>query len=833
MSSSSDDDQFLRLHAKAIADALHQRDAAEHAAQSYTTKSDRERLIHETYVALCYDDPRVESDLACQYLATALLDPNSPLALSGPLVEGIRKLCAKQETALASGTEGESLTASKFSVSSKGSALLAWAIGARIPLLCCQASEVSQVLTFLGSYRPPPPPNTLDDDGQTVALTSQQQQQLGKEADRVAAMLSQPPEEANATINDNTPLKQQEEEDEVWAAESDPSDFEFESGFTYEQQLADVDTTYAEWLIDRSDPLKLSKPPAATTTWKQVRHAVMELTSQLNYRQLASLFSNQNQPILPGNRGLSSVLTQLTMTLLVPPSSTTAGQPSIFDSPDDEEDVLQPQRQLQAMAWYPLWVLRDAAAAGNNHAKCFSDYLTMLQTLIAVDAAQPQKNVAPATYVGLASLSALCQQFITDSASSGNGNNTVERYRELRRSVWETCDDLTHVMEQEDKIHKAAKGKDESSCTGQDHWSVWTLLPLFEILTNQRLQSGATLVSKAESLAQRHHNQQQQWSAALLQSGLFRLWLLRCQAVRQGVKTESSAVLWQYMRRSLLYVIAQSMPAKSALGKYAWRFPNFTSVIEIGESFRREGNDKADSSTDIDDILWNMLAMELAESVASTAPTIQWKTTAKNKPSIAAIKPLPSRLECQKVCWEGFQELCKAVVRVLELACQEENKKENLATNDAAATEKQGTQEEEKLQHQVLLRSFQRFVNSVAACSLLANIFVNNLAPEPRDGSDGTIAKCLDDVQSALSQCKAPSPNLAKGSSPKAKDKDRQGAELETSRAAKEQGQHADLHYEIHMVRKELKVLRSILASQASAESACLPVDLTSSSKSD
>ncbi|CAB9497744.1 expressed unknown protein [Seminavis robusta] len=852
-SSSSDDDaNFLRLHAKSIAEALQQRDAAEQALSNATgattTKSQREQLIHDTYIALCYDDPRVESDLGCQYLAMAMVDPKSPYALSGPLVEGIRQLCAKQQEnsgAAVSSTQESSLSspASAGSNTAKGSAMLAWAIGVRIPLLCCQASDLSQVDSLLGSYRPSPPPNPLttndtnnnDQHNLSHAIQNSSKQKLGEEADRLAAMLSQPLEEDNNATNGNNNIATNDEEEEVWAAESDPSDFEFESGFSYEQQIAEVEDSFAEWMIDRTDPIKLSTP-SSKTSWKQVRHAVMDLTSQLNFRQVASLWtSTNNLQGLVGTRGPSNILTQFTLTLLVPPTITT-NKPSVFDSPDDDEDALQPHRQLQAMAWHPLWVMRDAAAANTTSTTTLSEYLTMLQTLIAIDAAAakpPSEGMAPATYVGLASLSALCQQFMTEASTTTTGQQQlVERFRILRRSVWGTCDDLAHAMEQEEKIRKTAAASSQKS---SENWIVWTLLPLFEVMTNQKLQTGSTIVAKAESLAQQHHNQQQasqQWSAGLLQTGLLRHWLLKCQELGQQQEEDGSPsllVLLQFVRRSLLFMIAQSMTSTSALGKYAWRFPNFGSIVEIGMSYYEKS--KKDDP-DVDAILWNMLAMELAGNVAASAPTIQWKNKA------STVKPLPSRLDCHKAASVGYQDLCCAVVRVLELACEEENKKENL--NTSSSEEKNTTQQEDKLQHQVILRSFQRFVDCLAACPLLARLFVQDLTSD-KDTDTSTSTSCLNDIQTALSQYKAPSPDDATG--PKAKDEDAADVEgqavLENTRAAKEQVQSASLQEEIHLVRKDLKVLRSILATKASSSGTTsaagflVPQELTSSSKTD
>jgi len=917
MSSSSsslvaEDENFLKFHARAIAEALQQQEAAEQAyASGDASKLQRERLIRDTYIALCHDDPLVESDFACHCLAAALLDPKAPYALSGPLVEGIRQLCSREEdqqsappTIAASKNDEESgtsnnvnLAAISTSSSPKGSAILAWAVYARIPLLCCQASSLSEIHSYLGSYRPPPPPPDPVLSGQRNEQQILESLEKNDEADRLAAMLTQAEESTKKmdSIKDTDGAL----EEEIWAAESDPSDFEFDSGFSYEQQVNDLQDSLAEWMSDRSDPEKLSKPPDVTN-WKQVRHAVMDLTSQLTYRKVQSLWTSglgndaQANALVGGTlsgRGPSDLLAHFTMTLLMPPPAppapqTKSSRPSIFDSPDDEEHVLQPQRQLQAMAWYPLWVLRDAAVnlPSLNH---YSKYLTLLQTLIAVDAAsaisttavtgkKEAMSMAPATYVGLASLSALCQQVISaeEKSTSTNISNheAVERYRALRLAVWEIADDLSHALEREDAIRKATTTKDmeakssdagKENITGSD-WIVWTILPMLEIMSNQRLLTGNSIMPNAESMAQRHHQQQisQQWSG-LLQSGFFKQWLLRLQDLQQGSSesNQTARVLWRLVRRSLMNVIAQSMPATSALGKYAWRFPGFATIADIGPSRGEEadGNKKQQSSelifeNIVDDVLWNLLAVELAGNSSSTTPTIQWKSSAKKAPTG---QPLPTRDQSQQVSWEAFRKLCQNVVFVLKLAAEAENKKENVDNDNGKNETFRTTKTLQLKEHQLILRNFHRLIDSLVACPLLAKLFVYDMQPSTGNGTDhdmqcSGIVKQFDAIHEALSQYKAPPP-LPPSSSPslgataakevpiKLKVDDENATEAQDASMdsggnlmepalAKEQSQNISLQDDIHRTRKLLKVAQSLLSSTPVTVTS---QNLTSSSKTD
>ena len=54
-----------------------------------------EELLHRTYQRLCHDDPVAVTDAGARLLQAALLDPESPYALSPRLVQGVRHWCNK------------------------------------------------------------------------------------------------------------------------------------------------------------------------------------------------------------------------------------------------------------------------------------------------------------------------------------------------------------------------------------------------------------------------------------------------------------------------------------------------------------------------------------------------------------------------------------------------------------------------------------------------------------------------------------------------------------------------------------------------------------------
>jgi hypothetical protein len=119
-------------------------------------------------------------------------------------------------------------------------------------------------------------------------------------------------------------------------------------------------------------------------------------------------------------------------------------------------------------------------------------YLTLVQTLVAVDAAAASGAaapiiirsssttssllLAPATVVGLSALSALCHVTLH---GNNNSNNAPQQQR-IRQCVLETNEDLAHVME---KLR--CSSTTHSSVTAIGH-VMWTLLPLLDRLTNVR-----------------------------------------------------------------------------------------------------------------------------------------------------------------------------------------------------------------------------------------------------------------------------------------------------------------------------------------------------------
>jgi hypothetical protein len=529
MSSSKGDDQFRQEYAMSLADALQER--------ADLSKDD---LVHDAYVALCHDDPHVDSDDACRLLANALTKDDSHYRLSERLVEGVRQATCRTVTNGPTGAstkeeeeednDGELVWRTRGVATAAGYATLAFTCFVKIPLHCCQSSEMAVLKDRLGSYRGPKR-RQKDNAGSDSreAERSFDDERVNEVAQGLSAMGQHDSDDSsNDKKSDELSL-----EEEVWAAESDPSDFEYESSYDPQQAFKELE----QW-TEAFDPVALSKPPPSTD-WDNLRQGVANLLSELSYSKLAPLSKQQWNSLR-----VSNLLSQLTLTLLIQPENASA---ALLDD------------ELQQLGIQPLFVMRDRVA---SHSGALGEYLTLVQTLVAVDAAAPipSTSLAPATVVGLGALSALCHV-------SHHGINSDAPQR-MRQCVLETSEDLAHVME---------KLRSDSSTIHV----MWTLLSLLDRLTNVRpdgtLWESSSLTNEDAQL--------------LLQSGMFRELILL-------IKEESAART--QLLRSLQIMCVQS---PSLLGKYAWRVPDLAKIVQTNE-FAQEHV--------VDGLVWNLLGTSLA-----------------------------------------------------------------------------------------------------------------------------------------------------------------------------------------------------------------------------
>lgn len=382
-------------------------------------------LAYETYVALCHDDPQVERT-GVDALNRSLIS-NQEFALSEKLIEGIRQLLSQED-----GTTKESVSA------------LAWTVFGRIPLECCLTEDLDQASKWIGSYRGVAV--ALEDDEDYVKI-------IGKDDTRLQAALNddkpKPPTDDTAIDSPRSELKHDEYE-EVWAAESDPSDYEFESGYDYQAKVAELENWAEQQQVD---PRQLSKP-LPDCTWYHVAQVVISLLHNLRYNCIHNLSAQQWK-----DQHVSNKLTQLAMLLVVP-----SGQ----HSPVFEEYT---SSIWQRVSLYAIHTFRDAAL--DEPGVRLKDYLSLLRQLIHVHEASESKAVAtslaPATWMGVTLLSSLCSHITSEMKSPA-------RLAVVRNMIFAVVADLSVVLER--------------SFSSEARPAVpWTMAAIFDIITEENLSS--------------------------------------------------------------------------------------------------------------------------------------------------------------------------------------------------------------------------------------------------------------------------------------------------------------------------------------------------------
>jgi hypothetical protein len=585
-----DEARFRQSGAAALAAVLREKQDAPPQAPS----------VEETYRSLCYDDPIVSSS-GCQALAQALGQQRPrKLALSNRLVHGVQHLCHRMTPASASApaappseTETDEVPTSLLDPTTTGDAssayaALAWVVYGQVPLRILLSDSLTEATSYLGSFRGSPAVSTEDSppDEASENRPVEGNNPAQEEAPAVASSAEEGPESTAANIV--------VESEEVWATESDPSDFDFGTEPTQEERLAELEVWTSLLTVE---PSHLSQSPA-DTTGSDVAHAVSDLLPQLAYNRLAGLSSaSWNQ------WKLSESLTQLTLTLMLPVTLPAALVGSF------------PDNHWQQLALQPLHTFRDAVEVHSD--ALLEDFLQLIALLLQANhhaapavslTASPSTTVAPATLVGLGTLSHLCTGLLEEAKNVQRG----KRLTAVRDVVVRSADGLTVVLEQ-------ASGPSEAS-----NMLSWTFLALWRVVSTHE----PSHLSKAQA-------------QILLQSGILRQWMIVWQKQQQA----ASSVLRTEIEGSLLYLCCA---APALLGKYTWRFADFAAHVTVGDD---------QSRTDAL-LLWNLVGAHLAELAGGA--TVVWK--AKGAP---ALRPAPKASVCQEQAIAALQTLCSRLTTAL------------------------------------------------------------------------------------------------------------------------------------------------------------------------
>jgi hypothetical protein len=511
-------DDFIRQNAAAIAQLLLSRESSEDKIVADAT---------ELYRILCFDEPILEGDYssACRDLCRELL--SGKLALSNRFVSGVLYYHRNGDNPIM--------------------AMLAYAVLIKVPLACSQTNDLSMIRQYLGSYKGleivSPVSSDNDDDGGSSNAPNDGDGEKSSKAPNDGDG-----GESSKALTDGIADDRYENDQvvfpEVWAEESDPSDYGYGDGAACNDHLGSEE----DWDDCLIDPASLSKPDL-TLTYSQGQTAMTSLLQHANYSILAPLFERRDDKVI-------QELTQITLTLLTTaPSSWLDGS-------------------MKAQGLYPLWLIRDSAM---HRKSCVAAYLEVLQTLLAIDDAQQgqaNSEVASATIVGFTALSAWCAQDWNDAETQSHN------YPLTYRCIVESMNELSHVLE------KSLVDK-ETNIQNLNHLRN-NLIPVMEVVTNIDLMGRARISESALHTASSFRKQAPQ---VLLNSGLFRLLLelvLNDDSAPERLRIESY--------HSLLFLCVM---APTILGRYAFRYPGFAAKV-----LRLQATT---SSNLVQSILWNAL----------------------------------------------------------------------------------------------------------------------------------------------------------------------------------------------------------------------------------
>lgn len=623
-----EDDDFLRKFAVEIAAALREKEDGQLQNQRQNQPSVDES-VDELYRALVFDEPLVDRipnlPVVASALSRQLATSTSSYAISNRLVNGILYLCnqhattsAQQKSKVAEmGNDKKSDTnnlnrdnVTSYSTIQIAMAKLAFCILVEIPLQCCRennassSSQPKKIRQLLGSYKGTNRSNTSrnDESVEVTTKTSESEYSQPQEEEKV---------EATKTEAHPSEETRQIESEEVWAAESDPSDFDYGEGIdtinedAWAQPESDID-----WL----DPQVLSRPDPDMTP-QQVRDAIGSLLQHASYTLLEPIFClPQKETAL-----YISKLTHLVLVLLQPRKEST-------DSDSDVDGSLFLGSSMDDAILSPLWILRDAAIYhGKNATKKSTianyeqSYLQVLQTLLGMDQAHLQDvgkiaisrkeepDLCVSSIVGMSSLSSWCASQIKPSSV------TIE-------AIVDCMNDLEHIIER-----------------GQNHYKSNlpnTLIPILETLSGihyDRLNNnnvGTAHCYKGSTIPQ-----------TFLNSGLLRQILVLVATINDENALGFHHALW-----------GLCIAYPKIIGKYVFRHPGSSQII-------RSYATHLDTSTPqncVECILWNVYGWHHCKESSSGG------LSSLRKPGSVTSRKL-TQDECSEICQKAWARLCHLV----------------------------------------------------------------------------------------------------------------------------------------------------------------------------
>jgi len=659
----SEDAAFLRKFAVQIATALQERVDSSVEQQRQDQPSIGES-VEDLYRYLVFDEPLIDhipnlpvvsSALSRQLLLSPVVSlvstPTSSYSLSNRLVNGIIYLC-NQYTTTVKQTEKESMTGTEKNTRSDigedlnrkerpshptvqlAMAKLAFCILVDLPLQCCRdnsSSEVNlkKIRHLLGSFKGTTSSSSTRKDYQGEVVTTKSEGLKSKIHNE---------EKLNTTDQKVHPSDdaQQRGTDEVWAAESDPSDYDYGedvdgiSAAIWQQHEQQLDND-----IDWLDPKVLSKPDP-NLTLPQIRDAIGSLLQLGTYTLLEPIFCLPQKE----TSHYVSQLTQLVLVLLQPRK-----QNNKSTSPSSEDDSLLLGSSMDNVILSPLWILRDAASYHSNNAMRRSatsnyeqSYLKVLQTLLAMDQAYLQDVSRLAT--GSNEEPDLCLSSIVGLSSLSSWCETQKKPTQMTiGAIIDSINDLEHVVERAHQMYKRNLPN--------------TLIPILDTLSGiyyDRLDinNAATVPYYTGSAIPQ----------TLLNSGFLRQILSLIATVNNENNGEEPVVSELLGFHHALWGLCIAYP--KTVGKYVFRYPGSSQIV-------RSYATHLDSSAPqicVQCILWNVYGWHQCKKSIGSGGGLN--VLRKPGSSSTTASPKLTQDECSEVCQKAWSRLCHLVTQALD-----------------------------------------------------------------------------------------------------------------------------------------------------------------------
>jgi len=566
---------------------------------------------------------------------------------------------------------------------------------------------------------------------------------------------------------------------EIFAEESDPDDYEYESSLPHYSSTTDVTSIFSQRNLSNYnygcddyrdtdddyafDPLKLSKPNPPNQTWAFARKCLKYLLSNASYGKMAlSSISSRSW----SDRGMSDTLADLAFMLLLENGKehrkgnigcvSAGARESLMihhkDNCNDDEDI--------SILWdRPLFLLRDRAMDASCGHDALPAYIQLLRAFLAhseedimsiLSSSSKKSTTAstnflpPTTAVGLSCLANVCSAKEMTSSSSGRICGTsawsVCPRDVVRNEILSSMSALARIVEcvrPRRSIFGSAKteewaGENLAECP----WMrvAICVLPMMEFLTNLRARFDFQPVF--EGAGSRNVALSDADAKSIMDSGLFRelLLLYTATAIDESKRETTIPNAEDVVRTQLLQTIfALSIQSPVTLGAFAIRVPDLAKRVHSDEFMQQHL---------VDGILWTSLGSSILES-KSNAPKSRLKLRPPTKANSKVKEAQVESISLAERGLSGFEILCNSTKEALE------SLKEIVQNDTSKKTNENNDEETKYIKNKVVLSDFVRFSNCLSNCRHFTRIWVDSL--KNKDDSFQKAKVCMDGLRTIVS----------------------------------------------------------------------------------